>query len=199
MYFRLSWKTWKALFIELVSFFYCIYFLLLLVIWWSVEKMFSTEPIAAFLDLCSCYIFWLHLWVNTNVDGCLKYVYNISIYHRSIYSWIESYNFWGICKYRIAGHENRYRIESWRTIRFTPLVISDSTAILRSYVNIFCAQNPPQNNDYSTVRLLHITLAPFWRVSRGMRMLWSERNPRKRVMLLTQNVHVRRVYIQIIA
>ncbi len=148
MYFRLSWKTWKALFIELVSFFYCIYFLLLLVIWLSVEKMFSTEPIAAFLDLCSCYIFWLHLWVNTNVDGCLKYVYNISIYHRSIYSWIESYNFWGICKYRIAGHENRYRIESSRTIRLTPLVISDSTAILRSYENIFCVQKPPQNNDF---------------------------------------------------
>ncbi len=57
MYFRLSWKTWKALFIELVSFFYCMYFLLLLVIWLSVEKMFSTEPIVAFLDLCSCYIF----------------------------------------------------------------------------------------------------------------------------------------------
>ncbi len=109
--------------------------------------MFSTEPIAAFLDLCSCYIFWLHLWVNTNVDGCLKYVYNISIYHRSIYSWIESYNFWGICKYRIAGYENRYRIESWRTIRLTPLVISDSTAILRSYENIFCAKTPP-NNDF---------------------------------------------------
>ncbi len=119
MYFRLSWKTWKALFIELVSFFYCIYFLLLLVIWLSVEKMFSTEPIAAFLDLCSCYIFWLHLWVNTNVDGCLKYVYNISIYHRSIYSWIESYNFWGICKYRIAGHENRYRIVTNHPI-YTP-------------------------------------------------------------------------------
>ncbi len=61
MYFRLRWKTWKALFIELVSFFYCIYFLLLLVIWLSVEKMFCTEPIVAFLDLCSCYIFWLHL------------------------------------------------------------------------------------------------------------------------------------------
>jgi len=97
MYFRLSWKTWKALFIELVSFFYCIYFLLLLVIWLSVEKMFSTEPIVAFLDLCSCYIFWLHLWVNKNVDGCLKYVYNmiISIYW-SIYSCIESYNFFEI-------------------------------------------------------------------------------------------------------
>ncbi len=90
MYFRLSWKTWKALFNELVSFFYSIYFLLLLVIWLSVEKMFSTEPIVAFLDLCSCYIFWLHLWVNTNLDGCLKWVYNmiVSIY-RSIYSCIE--------------------------------------------------------------------------------------------------------------
>ncbi len=87
---RLSWKTWKALFIELVSVFYSIYFLLLLVIWLSVEKMFSTEPIVAFLDLCSCYIFWLHLWVNTNLVGCLKYVYNmiVSIY-RSIYSCIE--------------------------------------------------------------------------------------------------------------
>ncbi len=72
MYFGLSWKTWKALFIELVSFFYRIYFLLLLEIWLSVENMFSTEPIVAFLDLCSCYIFWLHLWVNKNVDGCLK-------------------------------------------------------------------------------------------------------------------------------
>ncbi len=51
---------------------YCIYFLQLLVIWLSVEKMFSTEPIVAFLDLCSCYIFWLHLWVNKNVDGCLE-------------------------------------------------------------------------------------------------------------------------------
>ncbi len=122
-------------------------------------------------------------------------MYIILIY-RSIYSWIESYNFWGICKYRIAGHENRYRIESWRTIRFTPLVISDSTAVLRSYENSFCVQKT-KIMTYSTVRLLHITLAPFWRVSRGM--LWSERNPRKRVMLLTQNVHVRRVYIQIIA
>ncbi len=45
-----------------------LYFLLLLVIWLSVEKMFSTEPIVAFLD-CSYYIFWLHLWVNKNVDG----------------------------------------------------------------------------------------------------------------------------------
>ncbi len=57
MYFRLSRKNWKALFIELVSFFYCIYFRLLLVILLSVEKIFSTEPIAAFLDLCSWYIF----------------------------------------------------------------------------------------------------------------------------------------------
>ncbi len=64
----LSWKTWQALFIELVSFFYCIYFRLLLVIWLSVEKIFST---VAFLDLCSLY-FWLHLWVNKNLDGCLK-------------------------------------------------------------------------------------------------------------------------------
>ncbi len=122
MYFRLSWK---ALFIELVSFFYCIYFLLLLVIWLSVEKMFSTEPIAAFLDLCSCYIFWWHLWVNKKVDGCLKLVYNIDIsIYRSIYSCIVSYRklFWGLGKYRIAGYENRYRIESWWTTRFTPLV-----------------------------------------------------------------------------
>ncbi len=29
--------------------------------WLSVENIFSTEPIVAFLDLCSCYIFWLHL------------------------------------------------------------------------------------------------------------------------------------------
>ncbi len=195
MYFSLSWKTWKTLFTELVSFFYCIYFPLLLVIWLSVEKMFSAEPIAAFLDLCSCYIFWLHLWVNKNVDGCLKYVYNIDI---SINILLNRIIFWGICKYRIAEHENRYRIESWRTIRFTPLVISDSTAVLRSYENSFCVQKT-KIMTYSTVRLLHITLAPFWRVSRGMRMLWSERNPRKRVMLLTQNVHVRRVYIQIIA
>ncbi len=193
MYFSLSWKTWKTLFTELVSFFYCIYFPLLLVIWLSVEKMFSAEPIAAFLDLCSCYIFWLHLWVNKNVDGCLKYVYNIDI---SINILLNRIIFWGICKYRIAVYENRYRIESWRTIRFTPLVISDSTAVLRSYENSFCVQKT-KIMTYSTVRILHITLAPFWRVSRGM--LWSERNPRKRVMLLTQNVHVRRVYIQIIA
>ncbi len=44
-------------FIELVSLFYCIYFLLFLVTWLSVEKIFSTELIVAFLDLCSCYIF----------------------------------------------------------------------------------------------------------------------------------------------
>ncbi len=46
----------------------------------------------------------------------------ISIY-RSIYC-IESYrkSFWGIDKYRIAGYENRYRIESWQTIRFTALI-----------------------------------------------------------------------------
>ncbi len=35
-------------------------------------SFFSTEPIVAFLDLCSCYIFWLDLSVNKNVDGCLK-------------------------------------------------------------------------------------------------------------------------------
>ncbi len=169
------------------------YFLLLLVILLFVEKMFSTEPIAAFLDLCSCYIFWLHLWVNKNVDGCLKYVYNIDI---SIDILLNRIIFWGICKYRIAVYENRYRIESWRTIRFTPLVISDSTAILRSYENIFCVQKPPQNNDFIQQ---FVSSTSFWRVSRGMRMLWSERNLRKRVMLLTQNVHVRRVYIQIIA
>ncbi len=138
MYFRLSWKTWKALFIELVSFFYCIYFLLLLVIWLSVEKMFSTEPIAAFLDLCSCYIFWLHLWVNTNVDGCLKYVYNISLIdillNRIIFE----------VSANIVSLGMRIDIVSWRTIRFTPLVISDSTAILRSYENIFCVQKPPK-------------------------------------------------------
>ncbi len=46
----------KALFIELVSSFYCIYFLLLLVIWLFVENMFSTEPIVAFLDLFMLYI-----------------------------------------------------------------------------------------------------------------------------------------------
>ncbi len=56
IYFRLSWKTWKALFIELVSLFFCIYFLLLLVIWLSVENIFSTESLVAFLDLCLCYI-----------------------------------------------------------------------------------------------------------------------------------------------
>ncbi len=48
----------------------------------------------------------------------------ISIY-LSIYSCIESYHiiFWGIGKYRIAGYDIRYCIESWRTIRFTPLII----------------------------------------------------------------------------
>ncbi len=81
--------------------------------------MFSTELIAAFLDLCSCYIFWLHLWVNKNVDDCLKYVYDMII---SIDILLNRIIFWGICKYRIAGYKNRYRIESWRTIRFTPLV-----------------------------------------------------------------------------
>ncbi len=89
MYFRLSWK---ALFTELVFLFFCMYFLLLLVIWLSVEKMFSTKPIAAFLDLCSCYIFWLHLWVNKNVDGCLKWVYNIDRYP-PVSNRIVSYNF----------------------------------------------------------------------------------------------------------
>ncbi len=90
---RAVWEVFRARrqpFIELVSFFYCVYFLLLLVIWLSVENICSTEPIAAFLDLGSRYIFWLHLWVNKNVDGCLKYVYNIIIsIYRSIYSWIE--------------------------------------------------------------------------------------------------------------
>ncbi len=47
MYFSLSWKTWKALFIDLVSLFYCMYFLLLLVIWLSVGNIFITEPIIA--------------------------------------------------------------------------------------------------------------------------------------------------------
>ncbi len=41
--------------------------------------MFSTEPIAAFLDLCPSYIFGC-IWVNKNVDGCLKWVYNIDRY-----------------------------------------------------------------------------------------------------------------------
>ncbi len=45
--------------------------MLLLVIWLSVENIFSTEPIVAFLDL--------HLGVNKNVDGCFKSVYNIDI------------------------------------------------------------------------------------------------------------------------
>ncbi len=57
IYFRLSWKTWKALFIELVFLFFCIYFLLLFVIWLSVENIFSTESLVEFLDLCLCYIF----------------------------------------------------------------------------------------------------------------------------------------------
>ncbi len=48
--------------------------MLLLVIWLSVENIFSTEPIVAFLDL--------HLGVNKNVDGCFKSVYNIDISHR---------------------------------------------------------------------------------------------------------------------
>ncbi len=54
MYFR-QLKNLKSTVYELVSLFFCMYFLLLLVIWLSVEKMFSTEPIVAFLDLC--YIF----------------------------------------------------------------------------------------------------------------------------------------------
>ncbi len=144
MYFRLSWKTWKALFIELVSFFYCIYFLLLLVIWLSVEKMFSTKPIIAFLDLCSCYIFWLHLWVNKNVDGCLKYVYNmiISIY-RSIYSCIElnrivSYNF---LRYRQISYCWVWESISYRIMTNHPIYTN------RSYNNTFCAQRK-QNNDF---------------------------------------------------
>ncbi len=33
-------------------------------------------------------------------------------------------HFWGIVKYRIAGYENRYWIESWQTIRFTSLANS---------------------------------------------------------------------------
>ncbi len=159
--------------------------------------MFSTEPIAAFLDLCSCYIFWLHLWVNKNVDGCLKYVYNISIYHRSIYSWIESYNFWGICKYRITVYENRYRVESWQTIRFTSLVISDSTAILRSYENSFCVQNPPQNNDF--IQQFVSSTSPWHHFGEYHEACYDLNVIRVSVMLLTQNVHVRRVYIQIIA
>ncbi len=50
----------------------------------------------------------------------------IILIYRSIYSCIESYRilFWGIGKYRIIGYENRYRIESWRTIRFTPLMFT---------------------------------------------------------------------------
>ncbi len=171
MYFRLSWQTWKALFIELVSFFYCIYFLLLLVIWLSVEKMFSTKPIIAFLDLCSCYIFWLHLWVNKNVDGCLKYVYNM-IYryidrYTPVSNWIESYRiiFWGIGKYRIAGYENRYRIESWRTIRFTPI---EATIILfvrkENKITTLC-------NNYSPPHSVCCGLPPLWRISWRMHLL----------------------------
>lgn len=31
--------------------------------------------------------------------------------------------FWGISKYRIAGYNNRFHIVSWRSIRFTPLML----------------------------------------------------------------------------
>ncbi len=146
MYFRLSWKTWKALFIELVSFFYCIYFLLLLVIWLSVEKMFSTEPIAAFLDLCSCYIFWLHLWVNTNVDGCLKYVYNILIYHRSIYSWIVSFLRYLQISYRWVWESISYRIVTNHPI-YTPSHQRFNSHFKKLREYFLCAKTP-QNNDF---------------------------------------------------
>ncbi len=59
----------------------------------------------------------------------------ISIY-RSIYSCIESYRiiFWGIGKYRIAGYENRYRIESWWTIRFTPIIYTHIHVYIYTYM-----------------------------------------------------------------
>ncbi len=44
IYFRLSWKTWKALFIELVSLFYCIYFLLLLIICYLYKRFLALSP-----------------------------------------------------------------------------------------------------------------------------------------------------------
>ncbi len=123
-------------------------------------------------------------------------MYIILIY-RSIYSWIESYNFWGICKYRIAVYENRYRIESWRTIRFTSLVISDSTAVLRSYENSFCVQNPPENNDF--IQQFVSSTSPWHHFGEYHEACYDLNVIRVSVMLLTQNVHVRRVYIQIIA
>ncbi len=56
MYFRLSWKTWKALFIEFVFLFYCIYFLLLFVICLSVENNFTTHG-SIFRFMFMLYIF----------------------------------------------------------------------------------------------------------------------------------------------
>ncbi len=52
-------------------------------------------------------------------------LYNIYISIDILLYQIESYLiiFWDIGKYRIAGYENRYRIESWQTIRFTPLAV----------------------------------------------------------------------------
>ncbi len=52
MYFRLSWKTWKALFINLES--------VLLYLFSAIackENIFSTEPIVEFLDLFMLYSF----------------------------------------------------------------------------------------------------------------------------------------------
>ncbi len=61
-------------------------------------------------------------------------MYNIISIYRSIYSCIESNQsyrrIWGISKYRISGYANRYRIESWRTIWFTPLVKNISDRII---------------------------------------------------------------------
>ncbi len=134
MYFRLSWKTWKALFIELVSVFYCIYFLLLLVIWLSVENMFSTEPIVAFLDLCSCYIFWLHLWVNKNVDGCVKQVYNMIISIDILLYRIVSYNFlrYRQISYRWVCESISYRIVTNHPI-YTPTIRYEAIPLISIY------------------------------------------------------------------
>ncbi len=77
--------------------------------------------------------------------------------------------------------------------------IRGSTLILRSYENTFCTQRKQKGRLYSTIRLLHVTVAPFWRISteRKQRMLFCvSRTTRIRCFRSNQRVNKRRKHIK---
>ncbi len=75
----------------------------------------------------------------------------------------------------------------------SPCDISGSTVILWSYSNTFCcAKKKKKKRLYSTILLLHVTVAPFWKVSRRMRFLHQQHHAHALLICADQSTRMLR-------